>query len=315
MCSIQTIETPPRANVADQLDQRRAFVLGQAAGDLVEQQHARRGGERARELEPLAVEQREAAGRPVRLVGEAALLEQLDAARIDVALALAAAEGRPPPPGSRTRSCRLNGCGIWNERPMPMRQRRSGASRVMSVPANSTRRPASGATVPAMMPNSVVLPAPFGPMMPSASPSASARSIAVRHDHGAEPLGDLLEGEDGGMHVTRQPVRHPGRERRGAPTWVSSPCQRGSIFQRPRLEHSMGPRFRGATSEPLQLHRLISRQQLQLAADRNLRRGLVGGDDQVELVALRCHWPATSGVLVTFFTGWPVHFTGPTIDL
>ncbi len=29
---------------------------------------------------------------------------------------------------------------------------------------------------------------------------------------------------------------------------------------------------------------------------------------------LRCHWPATSGVLVTFFTGCPVHFTGPTID-
>ena len=29
------------ADVPDQLDQRRAFVLGQAAGDLVEQQHAR----------------------------------------------------------------------------------------------------------------------------------------------------------------------------------------------------------------------------------------------------------------------------------
>ena len=31
--------------------------------------------------------------------------------------------------------------------------------------------------------------------------------------------------------------------------------------------------------------------------------------------ALRCHCPATRGVFVTFFTGWPVHFTGPTIDL
>jgi len=30
-----------------------------------------------------------------------------------------------------------------------------------------------------MMPNSVVLPAPFGPMMPSASPSPSAKSISV----------------------------------------------------------------------------------------------------------------------------------------
>src|SRR5262245_43197264 len=26
-----------------------------------------------------------------------------------------------------------------------------------------------------------------------------------------------------------------------------------------------------------------------------------------------CHWPETSGVLVTFFTGTPVHSTGPTM--
>ncbi len=32
------------------------------------------------------------------------------------------------------------------------------------------------------------------------------------------------------------------------------------------------------------------------------------------LPPLRCHWPATSGVLVTFFTGSPVQCTGPTID-
>ena len=69
-----------------------------------------------------------------------------------------------------------NGCGIWNERAMPARQRRSGVSRVMSRPSNSTR-PESGATVPVIMPNSVVLPAPFGPMMPSASPSPSERSM------------------------------------------------------------------------------------------------------------------------------------------
>ena len=47
----------------------------------------------------------------------------------------------------------------------------------MSAPAKTTRPP-SGATVPVAMPNSVVLPAPFGPMMPSASPSPSARSIS-----------------------------------------------------------------------------------------------------------------------------------------
>src|SRR5262249_24669255 len=53
---------PAAANVPDQVDQRRAFVLGQSAGHLVKQEHARLRGERARQLEPLAVEEREAAG-------------------------------------------------------------------------------------------------------------------------------------------------------------------------------------------------------------------------------------------------------------
>src|SRR5262249_39658322 len=80
------------ADVADQVDQRGALVLGEPAGDLVEQQDARLGRERARELEPLAVEQRERAGAPVGLVGEPAAADQLDAAGIDLALAVAAAE-------------------------------------------------------------------------------------------------------------------------------------------------------------------------------------------------------------------------------
>ena len=66
----------------------------------------------------------------------------------------------------------------------------------MSSPANSTR-PASGRNVPVAMPNSVVLPAPFGPMMPSASPSLEREVDAVGDDHRAEALGDFLEGEDG----------------------------------------------------------------------------------------------------------------------
>src|SRR5262249_58319523 len=82
------------ANVPDQVDQRLAFVLGQAAGHLVEQEHARLRSERARQLEPLAVEEREAAGGPIGLGCEATLLDELDAARIDVALAAAAAGRR-----------------------------------------------------------------------------------------------------------------------------------------------------------------------------------------------------------------------------
>jgi len=55
------------------------------------------------------------------------------------------------------------GCGIWNERASPLRQRCSGGKWVMSSPANTTRPP-SGGTVPVAMPNSVVLPAPLGPI-------------------------------------------------------------------------------------------------------------------------------------------------------
>src|SRR5262249_21891510 len=85
---------PAAANVPDQVYQRRAFVLGEAAGHLVEQEHARLRGERARQLEPLAIEEREAAGGPMGLDCEAALLDELDAAPIDIALAAAAAECR-----------------------------------------------------------------------------------------------------------------------------------------------------------------------------------------------------------------------------
>ena len=72
--------------------------------------------------------------------------------------------------------------------------------RVTSWPSNTTRPP-SGATVPVMMPNSVVLPAPFGPMMPSASPRSEREVDVVGDDHGAEALGDFFEGEDGGHQL------------------------------------------------------------------------------------------------------------------
>ena len=52
---------------ADRRDQHRGIRFGQAAGDLVEQQQARMGRERARQFEPLAIEQRQAAGERVGL--------------------------------------------------------------------------------------------------------------------------------------------------------------------------------------------------------------------------------------------------------
>ncbi|MDT4830779.1 hypothetical protein FQZ97_642550 [compost metagenome] len=60
---------------------------------------------------------------------------------------------------------------------MPRWQRLNTGSRVTSAPAKATW-PRSGATPPAIRLNSVLLPAPFGPMMPSASPGASARLMS-----------------------------------------------------------------------------------------------------------------------------------------
>ena len=64
-CSIQRMVTPAWRDVADGGDQFEALALGQAAGDLVEQQKPRRRRERARHLQPLALEQRQRAGERV----------------------------------------------------------------------------------------------------------------------------------------------------------------------------------------------------------------------------------------------------------
>ncbi len=68
-------------------------MLGQPTGDLVEQQHARFCRQRARQFKPFAIEQGQAAGALVGLVGQTATLEQFGAAIIDGGFALAGAEG------------------------------------------------------------------------------------------------------------------------------------------------------------------------------------------------------------------------------
>ena len=62
----------------------------------------------------------------------------------------------------------------WKVRPMPARQMRFGFSPVMSRPANRTLPPL-GAASPFSRLNSVVLPAPLGPMMPRISPSSTSK--------------------------------------------------------------------------------------------------------------------------------------------
>src|SRR3981081_3487315 len=63
---------------------------------------------------------------------------------------------------------------IWKERANPRRARAGAESAVMSSPAKRTR-PRSGRRSPASWLISVVLPAPFGPMMAWVSPSRISR--------------------------------------------------------------------------------------------------------------------------------------------
>src|SRR6201996_3771479 len=75
-----------------------------------------------------------------------------------------------------------NGWVIWNVRTMPAAQMRCGARPVMSRPSKEIR-PASGRWKPAMAANSVVLPAPLGPIRPTISPAftvSDAWSTAFR---------------------------------------------------------------------------------------------------------------------------------------
>jgi hypothetical protein len=68
--------------------------LGQAAGDFVEEEDLGPGTERAGELEPLALEERDPAGGHIRLRHEARLLDHVEAGPVGARHRLARALGR-----------------------------------------------------------------------------------------------------------------------------------------------------------------------------------------------------------------------------
>src|SRR5262245_37700714 len=139
-----------------------------------------------------------------------------------------------------------NGCGIWNERAIPIAQRRGGGAHVISTPSSSTR-PASAATVPVMMPNSVVLPAPFGPMIPSASPCASARSSPSAMTMAPKRLEIFSRARMDGMTIEQTRCRP--REG-GDPYFAASPLFEISATS---LGHGVWvPAFAGATASNAQ---------------------------------------------------------------
>ena len=85
--------------------------------------------------------------------------------------------------GSRATVIEPNTSRRWNVRPSPARARRCDGQPATSSPPRCTV-PRSGRTVPAMAPNSVVLPAPFGPMMPTISPAVGRAPTRRRRPRG-----------------------------------------------------------------------------------------------------------------------------------
>ena len=93
MCSIQMIEIARPAQALDGGDELVAFMLGQPAGDLVEEKQLRAGGDRPRHLEALPLEEGQGAGKDIRLGGEPGQLGDLERSPISITLGHAATEG------------------------------------------------------------------------------------------------------------------------------------------------------------------------------------------------------------------------------
>ena len=82
---------------------------------------------------------------------------------------------------SRTFSCTERSgktLETWNVRPRPARVRRYGGRLETSRPCSSTL-PAVGRTSPESRLKSVVLPAPFGPMIPTNSPARTSSETSA----------------------------------------------------------------------------------------------------------------------------------------
>ena len=117
---------------------RRHSRLGQAAGDFIEQQQPRAARQGARQLQSLALR----AGRACRRGGwrrrRGRSAAEFRRRRRRRPLRAACGHGWRRPADFRIPSDFSNGCGIWNERPMPAMQRARGGAWVMSWPSKWT---------------------------------------------------------------------------------------------------------------------------------------------------------------------------------
>ena len=177
----------------DERHRRRRLGRVEPGQELVEQQQPGRGGQRAGQLQPLAVDQRELArraprpGPPARRAPAAARPRPSRPAREP--------SWRPKRRPTRTFSSAVrpaNGRTSWKVRAMPRAHTRCGRepARSRGRPGGSGRR--RGRRAPAIRLKSVVLPEPFGPMMPTSSPSVEGEADVVDGPDAAEALADVL---------------------------------------------------------------------------------------------------------------------------
>ena len=137
---------------------------------------------------------------------------------------------------------------IWYVRARPRCARWRAAAPVMSLP-NRVMLPESIRNSPVMRLNSVVLPAPFCPMMSRRSPAATARFTAVAT---RRPPNDLCRSRtssavivrppdaapppERAIRVPRSPMRHsrtqPGTSPSGMNTTISTKIAPSTKFQR-----------------------------------------------------------------------------------
>src|SRR4030095_109825 len=94
----------------------------------------------------------------------------------------------------------------WNERPIPRRQRSCGAMPVTSRSLNTTRPP-SGCRRPVIRLNSVVLPAPLGPMIALIEPCGTVNETPPTAAKPSKLLLILLTSSTGGPPRQAPPER------------------------------------------------------------------------------------------------------------
>ena len=121
-------------DASDRLDQHAAFALGQAAGDLVEQQQSRFGRQRAGQFQPLALQEAQAPAGWLARVDQPGLDQDFGAALADLGLASCARRRRRRPAGSRTRSVSRKAAGSGRSGRRRQGSAASAAVRVTSRP-------------------------------------------------------------------------------------------------------------------------------------------------------------------------------------